>query len=44
MADITNFGTYTAEVKLYSGITAQLYVEVGESNITGCEINGPPDF
>ena len=30
MADIKNFGTYTAEVKLYNGITAKLYVEVGE--------------
>ena len=30
MADIKNFGTYMAEVKLYNGITAKLYVEVGE--------------
>ena len=30
MADIKNFGTYTAEVKLYNGIIAKLYVEVGE--------------
>ena len=30
MDDIKNFGTYTAEVKLYNGITAKLYVEVGE--------------
>lgn len=29
-ADIKNFGTYSVEVKLYSGITATLSVEVGE--------------
>lgn len=28
--DIKNFGTYSVEVKLYSGITATLSVEVGE--------------
>lgn len=30
MADIKNFGTYTAEVKLYTNITANVSVEVGE--------------
>lgn len=30
VADIKNFGSYTAEVKLYNGITAKLTVEVGE--------------
>lgn len=30
VADIKNFGTYSVEVKLYSGITATLSVEVGE--------------
>ncbi len=29
-SDIKNFGTYTVEVKLHQGITAQLTVEVGE--------------
>ena len=29
-ADIKNFGTYSVEVKLYSGITATLSVEVSE--------------
>lgn len=28
--DIKNFGTYTAEVKLYTGISAKLFVQVGE--------------
>ncbi len=30
VADIKNFGTYSVEIKLYSGITATLCVEVGE--------------
>lgn len=30
MADIKNFGTYSAEIKLYNGISAKLSVEVGE--------------
>lgn len=30
VADIKNFGTYSVEIKLYSGITATLSVEVGE--------------
>lgn len=30
VADIKNFGTYTAEVKLYNGIAAVLTVEVSE--------------
>lgn len=30
MADIKNFGTYSAEIKLYNGITAKVSVEVGE--------------
>lgn len=30
VADIKNFGTYTAEVKLYTGITATVQVEVSE--------------
>ncbi len=30
IADIKNFGTYTAQIKLYTGITAALSVEVGE--------------
>jgi len=30
MADIKNFGTYSAEIKLYNGITAKINVEVGE--------------
>lgn len=28
--DIKNFGTYTAEVKLYTGISAKVFVQVGE--------------
>ncbi len=28
--DIKAFGTYTAEVKLYNGVTAKVYVMVGE--------------
>ncbi|MFV0399705.1 MAG: 50S ribosomal protein L9 [Oscillospiraceae bacterium] len=28
--DIKSFGTFTAEIKLYAGITTQLYVMVGE--------------
>lgn len=28
--DIKNFGTYTAEIKLYTGISAKITVEVGE--------------
>ncbi len=28
--DIKNFGTYPVEVKLYNGISASLYVQVGE--------------
>jgi len=28
--DIKNYGTYSVEVKLYSGISAELYVVVGE--------------
>ena len=28
--DIKNFGTYTAEVKLYIGISAKVFVQVGE--------------
>lgn len=28
--DIKNFGTYTAEVKLYTGISAKIFVQVGE--------------
>ena len=27
---IKNFGTYTVEIKLHQGITAQVTVEVGE--------------
>ena len=30
MADIKNFGTYSAEVKLYQNISAEISVEVGE--------------
>lgn len=30
VADIKNFGTYTAEIKLYTGISATLTVEVSE--------------
>ena len=30
MDDIKNFGTYDAEVKLYTGISAKIYVMVGE--------------
>ena len=30
VADIKNFGTYTAEVKLYTGIAATVTVEVTE--------------
>lgn len=30
VADIKNFGTYTAEVKLYTGIAATVQVEVSE--------------
>ena len=30
--DIKCFGTYECEVKLYQGITAKLYVNVGEAN------------
>lgn len=30
MAEIKNFGTYTAEVKLYTNITAEIQVEIGE--------------
>lgn len=30
VADIKNFGTYSVEIKLYTGITATLSVEVGE--------------
>lgn len=30
VADIKNFGTYTAEVKLYTGISASVTVEVSE--------------
>lgn len=30
VADIKNFGTYTAEVKLYTGISATVTVEVSE--------------
>lgn len=30
VADIKNFGTYTAEVKLYTGISAKVFVQVGE--------------
>lgn len=30
VADIKNFGTYSAEIKLYPGISAQISVEVGE--------------
>ena len=30
MNDIKNFGTYDAEVKLYTGISAKIYVMVGE--------------
>lgn len=30
MADIKNFGTYKAEIKIYNGITASVSVEVGE--------------
>ena len=30
VADIKNFGTYSAEIKLYNGITATVSVEVGE--------------
>ncbi len=29
-SDIKNFGTYTVEIKLHQGITAQVTVEVGE--------------
>ncbi len=29
-SDIKNYGTYTVEVKLHQGITAELTVEVGE--------------
>ena len=29
-ADIKAFGTYTAEIKLYQGVTAKVYVVVGE--------------
>lgn len=29
-SDIKNFGTYTAEIKLYVGISAKVTVEVGE--------------
>ncbi len=29
-ADIKAFGTYTAEVRLYQGVTAKVYVMVGE--------------
>ena len=28
--DIKNFGTFPAEIKLYNGVTAKLYVMVGE--------------
>lgn len=28
--DIKNFGTYTAEIKLYTGISAKVFVQVGE--------------
>ncbi len=28
--DIKSYGTYTAEVKLYQGVTAEIYVFVGE--------------
>ena len=28
--DIKNYGTYSVEVKLYSGVSAELYVVVGE--------------
>ncbi len=30
VADIKNFGTYSAEIKLYTGISATLTVEVSE--------------
>lgn len=30
LEDIKAFGTYTAEVKLYQGVTAKVYVMVGE--------------
>ena len=30
VADIKNFGEYTAEIKLYQGISAKLFVRVGE--------------
>ena len=30
VSDIKAYGTYTAEVKLYQGITAEIYVFVGE--------------
>lgn len=30
MADIKNFGTYSAEIKIYQNITAKISVEVGE--------------
>lgn len=30
MADIKNFGTYSAEVKIYQNISAKISVEVGE--------------
>ena len=30
MADIKNFGTYTAEIKIYQNISASVNVEVGE--------------
>lgn len=30
MDDIKSFGTYEAEVKLYTGISAKIYVNVGE--------------
>ncbi len=30
MDDIKSFGTYEAEVKLYNGISAKIYVNVGE--------------
>lgn len=31
MDDIKSFGTYSCEVKLYQGISAKLYISVGES-------------
>ena len=30
VADIKSYGTYPCEIKLYSGITASLFVVVGE--------------